>query len=620
MTGGGADRLLVADANRAARHWLRERIAAERALAFTLTLDEVDSIAAALERLAAASRPAIVAIGVRLSDGSGVELLARAAEAGLLGAPGGPVVFMLGGPAGAEREEPVPIFYRLWPALGAEQVRELLMRAIWPAPPARPAPLADPIATRQVLDRARQIGRQPDLARAARHAGAAVLDLAQCERARVLFHDDESGLLWSELAGEDGEVRASAGVAGFAVRTGAGVIVPRAGGDPRYRAAVDDPHGDGSERLAAQPVLDRDGRVQAVLIAIRRADQPAFGEPELRKLEAFADAWAPFVQQLALQQEADQVIEGQVRERRANELFRQEAIDHLVRRGHRGDVVRVHPGWIHAAYWLVVVFVLGGTGYAAVARVHKWSEGAAVVRVTGRTEVPTYEAGTITSLAVALDQEVAAGQELARLNDTEQTAILRAQSTEFERKLVAYLQTPGDPNVKQALAALVAARESARARYEVRVIRAPHAGVVRSLHVSPGQRVEPGKTILSLVERGADEGMSVYAFLPQSDTSQLERGQRMRFRLPGYRGAYVELAVDAIFEPMGGGDARDRFLGDRFRDSVPIAGQVVVVQARLATPEFESDDKTYELHDGMIGVAEVELESRSVLQTLVPGL
>jgi hypothetical protein len=71
---------------------------------------------------------------------------------------------------------------------------------------------------------------------------------------------------------------------------------------------------------------------------------------------------------------------------------------------------------------------------------------------------------------------------------------------------------------------------------------------------------------------------------------------------------------------MGAADARDRFLGDRFKDSIPIAGQVVVVEARLAAPTFQSDGKTYQLHDGMIGLAEVQLESRSVLETLLPGL
>lgn len=478
--------------------------------------------------------------------------------------------------------------------------------------------IRDALRTRQLLDHVKRISVQADLAGATRAAIGAVIDLARCERARVLFYDDESGSLWSEL-GDGDESSASDGVAGIAVRTRSGVVLPRAADEPLYRAAIDDPQGDGSERFAAQPIADRDGRVHGVVIAIRPADQPPFGEPEIGNLAALADAWAPFLHQLALQQEADHILEAD-REHRDPGMFRREAIEHLVRRGHRGDIVRVHPGWIHAAYWLVVVFVLGGLGYAAVAQVHKWSQGAAVVRVTGRTDVTTYEGGTITALAVAPDQTVVEGQELARLHDAEQAAILRAQNTEFERKLVAYLQTPGDPGVKQALASLVAARDSARAKSEARVIRAPHGGIVKSVHVAPGQRVDAGRTILSLVEQGAEEGMSVYAFLPQSDTSQIDVGQRMRFAIPGYRGAYVDVEVAAVSDPMGAGDARDRYLGDRFKDSVALTGQVVVVQARLAAPSFISDGKTYQLHDGMIGVAEVQLESRSVLETLVPGL
>ncbi|HWO18439.1 MAG TPA: HlyD family efflux transporter periplasmic adaptor subunit [Kofleriaceae bacterium] len=605
--------VLVAAADVDARRWLRESAGA-------YALEEVDGAAAALERLAAAP-PRILVVGDRLADGTGAELLARAAEGGLLGGPEGPAVLALGSAGGAEPEpdeSAVPIFYRLTPALDGARVRELLARAIAPAPAPRPPGLADALALRHVLEHAKRIGRQPDLPSAARTAAAAVLELAGAARARVLFYDDETGALWPEGEGEGHDAHASAGIAGFAVRTKTGAAVARAEADPLYRAAIDDPAGDGTERLAAQPVADRDGRVHGVMIAIRTADQAPFGEVELRKLEALADAWAPFIHQLALQQETEQILRGP--ERPGSDVFRQEAIEHFVRRGQRGDIIRVHPGWVHAAYWLVVVFVLGGAAFAAVARVHKWSEGPAVVRVTGRTDVTTYEGGTITALAVAPDQAVTAGQELARLHDSEQAAILRAQSTEFERKLVAYLQMPGDPTVKQALSALVSARESARARSEARVIRAPHDGVVKSLHVAPGQRVEPGKTILSLVEQGAQEGMSVYAFLPQSDTSQIAAGQRLRFTLPGYRGAYVELRVDAISDPMGVADARDRYLGDRFKDSVPIAGQVVVVQARLATPTFSSEGTTYQLHDGMLGVAEVQLESRSVFQTLVPGL
>jgi hypothetical protein len=73
---------------------------------------------------------------------------------------------------------------------------------------------------------------------------------------------------------------------------------------------------------------------------------------------------------------------------------------------------------------------------------------------------------------------------------------------------------------------------------------------------------------------------------------------------------------------LGVTDARDLYLGDRFGDSVPFAGKqsVVVIEARVKSPKFEADGEQYELHDGMVGTAEVQLASKSVLETLVPGL
>ena len=96
-----------------------------------------------------------------------------------------------------------------------------------------------------------------------------------------------------------------------------------------------------------------------------------------------------------------------------------------------------------------------------------------------------------------------AGQVLARLHDAEQAAILRAQNTEFERKLVAYLQSPADPGVKQALAALVAAtRQRARERRVPRDPRAARRHRQGACSSRDGQRVEPGTDVLSIVEAG----------------------------------------------------------------------------------------------------------------------
>lgn len=91
-------------------------------------------------------------------------------------------------------------------------------------------------------------------------------------------------------------------------------------------------------------------------------------------------------------------------------------------------------------------------------------------------------------------------------------------------------------------------------------------------------------------------------------------------RLSGYRGEHIIGEVRAISGVLGAAEARGRFLGDRLADSVPITGSVVVVEAQLTSSMFEADGERLHLHSGMIGVAEVRLQSRSLLRSLIPGL
>src|SRR5678815_1145398 len=89
-----------------------------------------------------------------------------------------------------------------------------------------------------------------------------------------------------------------------------------------------------------------------------------------------------------------------------------------------------------------------------------------------------------------MSMRVERGQVLARLHDAEQVGQLNTLETEFESKLVAYLQSPADPAVKQALGQIRSQRDGARLSVESRAIRAPHAGVVKEVLVRNGQRVE----------------------------------------------------------------------------------------------------------------------------------
>jgi hypothetical protein len=624
----GADQILLADGDPAARLWLRSVVAGQ------FGLDEVDTGEAALERIAAGG-VRIVIVGHQLADMTGEELLERAApwlvpehagpEAGPLGAiPRGhraPVALLLAGPGGETPtidEARLPVFYRLVRGMDPKRVSELLTQAAAKLPPLPPRE-PDPALAALVGEHARVIGAESEPDAAARAAIAAVIALVGADRARCLFCDEESGMVWSGAGPDDAESPVSAGIAGFAVRAVAGVVVPHAADDALYQAEIDNPGGTGRERLAAQPVAGLDGHVHAVLIALRDEARPPFSHADLEKLEALASAWAPYILQLSMRIEADQII-GDRLDRGPSDIFRQEAIINLVRRGHRGDVVRVHPGWVRSAYWLVLASLAAALIYAALAHVHQYAEGAAVVQFTGRTDVIARGAGTIASLEAVRGQTVASDQVLARLHDAEQVGQLRTLEDEFQSKLVAYLQSPNDPAVKQALLQIRSQRDSARVSVESRTIRAPHAGTIKEVLVRNGQRVEPGTLVLTIARDPAAEGLKVIAFLPGDQRPRLHAHQPMRITLPGYRGAHLETEVRAISEVLGAAEARTRYLGERFGDSFPLSGTIVAVEGRLTSAEFEADGERFQLHDGMIGLAEVQMQSHSLLESMIPGL
>jgi HlyD family secretion protein len=615
---GGADQLLLVDGDPDARRWLRAVVAGRYGL------DEVDTGAAALERIAAGDTR-IMIVGRQLADMAGEELLARAAPY-LAGRT--PVTFLLADRSGETPpvdDTQISVFYRLVRGMDPRRVSELVAQAaarLPPLPPREP----DPALAALVGEYAKTIGSETEPDGAARAAIAAVVELVGADRARCLYCDEETGLVWSGAAAPDGngeaddaEASVSSGIAGFAVRAVAGVIVPHAAEDALYRAEIDNPGGTGRERLAAQPVAGPDGHVHAVLIAVRDEHRPPFNHADLDKLEALAAAWAPYLLQLSMRIEADQIL-GDRLDRGPSDMFRQEAIVHLVRRGQRGDVVRVHPGWIRSAYWLVLGALAGVLLFSALAHVHEYAEGPSVVQFTGRSELIAHEAGTIASLEVVPGQKVERGQVLARLHDAEQLGQLKSLDTEFESKLVAYLQSPSDPAVKQALGQIRSQRDSARLGVESRTIRAPHPGVVKEVLVRNGQRVEVGNVVLSIVKDPAAEGLKLIAFLPGSERPRLRAHQPLRVSLPGYRGVYLESEVRAISEVLGATEARARFLRDRLGDSVPLSGAVVVVEGRLTSSTFQADGETFQLHDGMLGQAEVRLQSRSLIESVIPGL
>jgi biotin carboxyl carrier protein len=441
---------------------------------------------------------------------------------------------------------------------------------------------------------------------AARAASDALRELIDIDGVRCVFVDAAEGELW---AGEQ-EWRADRGLVGWVARTGAVAVVPDAAADARW-CADDDPDGRRDDRLLVQPLLGDDREVHAVLVAARSARRAPFGERESTMARTFAELAGPLVQQLARHVEARVVLDRS----RDDELFRREAA--LAHAGDRwGDVLRVTPGWVRWAYAALVVAVVAGGAFLVLGRVSTYARGAAVVRLRERAEVTAGAAGNVGTIDVAVGQKVGAGDVIAQLDDATQAAEVSRLERTFRDRLRQRLLSPADAAAGESVAAARVELDRARGNLDERRVRAPRAGVIGDLRVRPGQRVEPGDVIGSIVD--PDAGAELFAIVPGGDRPRLAVGQHMRLELDGFHQAYQDLTVESFASEAMGSEEALRYLG-RVAADVGSRGPVVLVRARLPRA-LVADGDAYPWIDGMGGTVHIELESERVIDALVPGL
>lgn len=166
----------------------------------------------------------------------------------------------------------------------------------------------------------------------------------------------------------------TAGVTGYAARTGRGVAVDRLADDPRYDASVD---GDGA-RFLAWPLDDT-----AVLTLARPAHAPPFGEAECRRVQWMARMVAPFVSRLLTARALESRAAARHTAIRADvaQLFRAEALEQYQRgREEEGHLLELEPAWTRRAYPVILAFLAAALLFAALVHVDQFAQGVGVVR------------------------------------------------------------------------------------------------------------------------------------------------------------------------------------------------------------------------------------------------
>src|SRR5262249_22523701 len=183
-----------------------------------------------------------------------------------------------------------------------------------------------------------------------------------------------------------------------------------------------------------------------------------------------------------------------------NAIFRQEALEALKASEKEGALLRLIPGWTRWAYWLVVLVVLSGITFSALASVPEYASGPAIIRVENRMDLTTPFGGVVSEVFVKQGQRVETGQVLIRFAAQVETQEVAHAQRQFELELTKVLTDPNDEGAKAALSTIRAAKEAADRRLRERSVFAPKAGIVGNLRIRPGQTLAPGDFVLALLE------------------------------------------------------------------------------------------------------------------------
>lgn len=299
-------------------------------------------------------------------------------------------------------------------------------------------------------------------------------------------------------------------------------------------------------------------------------------------------------------------------------LFRQQAIDELGRAGQRPSLLRIAPTWTRWTFAIVFAAFAAGVAYSLLGSIDEYAVGPALIRAEGRREVTAAAAGSVAAVEVRPGERVDAHRLLVRMYDASETAELERLEHEFELQLVKSLRDPADQTARQSLTALRTQKELAQARLDERSVVAPQDGIVSDVRIRPGQHLNPGDVILTLVP--PDAPFTVIAMLPGNYRPVLHAGMPVRLELDGYRYQYRRLAIDEISDEVVGPAEVKRFLGAEIADAINVSGPVVLVQASMPTSTFEVDGRPVRYHDGMLARAEARIRSERILFSLVPGL
>lgn len=310
----------------------------------------------------------------------------------------------------------------------------------------------------------------------------------------------------------------------------------------------------------------------------------------------------------------DPKIEGKSGDR----IFRSDFLREYRQRSRTGEVLKVSSQWVDPAYWVVLGLVLAGLAYAVLGQVREYASGPAIIRFGDRADLTAISDATVAEILVHPGEAVAPGRILVRFYSGQEAAEFEQADREFQLELVNLLRDPSDEAARRSMARLRSVRDRRLAQVEEKTMRAPIEGTVSDVRIRPGQHLESGDPVMTILGRSPKR--MLIAVLPGNYRPLLRAGLPMRLHLTGYRSVHQELKVSAVGDEIVGPTAVRRYLGGDIGDAVPLSGPAVLVYADLPGRGFVSEGRERAYYDGMQGRVQVGVQTQSLLLALIPGL
>jgi len=148
-------------------------------------------------------------------------------------------------------------------------------------------------------------------------------------------------------------------------------------------------------------------------------------------------------------------------------------------------------------------------------------------------------------------------------------------------------------------------------------VRAPKDGVVSDLHVTPGKPVQLGNHIFTIYDENSMPHFT--AIMPSADHSRLRRGMELQVALEGYQMRDTAI-INYVSPVIMSADEIRATLGPERVGLKQLEGSYVLVTAALPSRKFETERGSYFYRPGAPGKADVRIDSKRLLMTLLPTL